>query len=196
MEDVYKFFGSSAPNWALLKAFGDGHDVKSYTLKHLSSTRWESRHKSVQPLIVQYCSILRSLAHLKLTTHDAEVRRTATRITENITRFEFIVMLILWGHILRCIYAVSKQLQSKSVNLSTATALLKEAVDFDSQLRSNLKFDDACQAAESTATKWGAETTFKGTRIRTQKRFFEELSNDCRLETPRDRFRVKIFAGC
>jgi len=194
VEGVYKFFGSSAPNWALLKAFGDGHDVKSYTLKHLSSTRWESRHKSIQPLIVQYCSILRSLTHLKLTTHDAEVRRTATRITENITSFEFIVMLILWKHILRCIYAVSKQLQSKSVNLSTATALLKEAVDSVSQLRS--KFDDVYQAAESTATKWGAETAFKDTRIRTQKRFFEELSNDCRLETPRDRFRVKIFAEC
>lgn len=191
VEDVYKFFGSSAPNWALLKAFGDVNDVKSYTLKHLSSTRWESRHKSVQALIAQYCSILRSLAHLKLTSHDAEVRRAATRITENITTFEFIVLLILWEHILRCIYAVSKHLQSKSVNLSTATVLLKEAADFVSQLRS--KFDDVCQRAESTATQWGAEATFKDTRIRTKKRFLEELSNDCRLETPRDRFRVKIF---
>jgi len=159
VENVYKFFGSSAPNWALLKAFGDGNDVKSYTLKHLSSTRWESRHKIVQALIAQYCSILRSLAHLKLTSHDAQVRRAATRITENITSFEFIVLLILWEQILRCIYAVSKHLQSKSVNMSTATTSLKEAVDFVSQLRS--KFDDVCQSAESTATQWGAETTFK-----------------------------------
>lgn len=192
VEDVYKFFGCSAPNWALLKAFGDGNDVKSYTLKHLSSTRWESRHKSVQALIVQYCSVLRSLAHLKLTSHDADIRRNATKITERITSFEFVVLLILWEQILRCIYAVSKQLQSKSVNLSTATVLLKDALDFVSQLRS--KFDDVCFAAESTATKWGAETTFKDTRIRTTKRLFEELSNDLRLETPdRDRFRVKIF---
>jgi len=51
----------------------------------------------------------------------AEVRRTATRITENLTSFEFIVLLILWEQILRCIYGVSKHLQSKSVNLSTAT---------------------------------------------------------------------------
>jgi len=78
VEDVYKFFGSSAPNWALLEAFGDGNDVKSYTLKYLSSTMWERRRKSVQALIVQYCSVLRSLAHLKLTSHDTEVRRTAT----------------------------------------------------------------------------------------------------------------------
>jgi len=105
VENVYKFFGSSAPNWALLMAFDNGNDVKSYTLKHLSLTRWESRHKSVQALIAQYCSILRSIAHLKLTSHDAEIRRTATRITENITTFEFVVLLILWEQILRCIYA-------------------------------------------------------------------------------------------
>jgi len=50
--------------------------------------------------------------------------------------------------------------------------------------------------AQSTATKWGAESTFKDARIGTKKRYFDELSNDCRLETPRDRFGVKIFAGC
>ena len=127
----------------------------------------------------------------KLTSHDAEVRRTATRITENITSLEFIVLLILWEHILHCIYAVSKHLQSKSVNLSTATIFLKEAVDFVFQLMS--KFDDVCQRAESTATQWGAETTFNDTHIWTKKRFFEELSNDCRFQTHRDRFRVKIF---
>jgi hypothetical protein len=191
VEDVYNFFGFSAPNWALLKAFGEGNDVRSYTLKHLSSTRWESRHKSVQALIAQYCSVLRSLAHLKLVSHDAQVRSNATRITENITRFEFIVLLILWEQILRCIYAVSKQLQSKSVNLSTATRLLKEAVDFVCELRS--KFDDVCRTAESTASKWGAATTFKESRTITKKRFFGELASDCRLDTPRDRFRVKIF---
>ena len=129
------FFGFSAPNWALLKAFGEGNDVKNYTLKHLSSTRWESRHKSVQALIVQYCSILRSLAHLKLMSLNADVHRNATRITENITSFKFIVLLILWEQILCFIYAVSKQLQSKSINLSTATVLLKETVDFVLQLR-------------------------------------------------------------
>ena len=71
----------------------------------------------------------------------------------------------------------------------TATIFLKEAVDFVSKLRS--KFDNVCQRAESTATQWDAETTFNDTRMRTKKQFFEELSNDCRLVTPGDRFRVK-----
>ena len=112
-------------------------------------------------------------------------------ITENIS-FEFIILLILWEQILCSLYAVSKQLQSKSVNLSTAIVLLKEAVDFVCQWRN--KFDDVCQTAESTATKWDiVETTFKETHIRTKKRFLEELLSDCRLETSRDRFRVTNF---
>jgi len=62
----------------------------------------------------------------------------------------------------------------ETVNLSTATVslglLLKEAVDFVSQLKS--KFNDVCQTAESTAAKWGAATTFKDTRIWTKKLLF------------------------
>ena len=89
VEAVYRFFSSSTLNWALPKAFGDGKDVKSYTLKHLG-TRWESRHKPVQASNVQYCPVLRSLTHLKLTSHDAEVRRNATTIiiAENISSFD------------------------------------------------------------------------------------------------------------
>ena len=87
-------------------------------------------------------------------------------------------------------------MQSKSVNLSTSIALLKEAIDFVCQVRN--KFNDVSQTAESTAKKWGvSEITFKDLHIQTKKRFLEELSNDCRLETPRDRFGVTIFfVGC
>jgi len=96
----------------------------------------------------------------------------------------------LWEQIVHRFHAVSKKLQSKSVNLSTATVLLKEAVDFVSQLRS--KFDDVCQTAESTAAKWSAATTFIDAHP-DQETVFEELSNDCQLETPRDRFRVNFL---
>ena len=105
-------------------------DVVHFLPRGVIISLLKSRNKSVQALTAQYCSVLRSLAHLKLTSHDADVRRNATRITENITSFEFVVLLILWEQILRCIYAVSKHLQSKSVNLSTATVLLQEAADF------------------------------------------------------------------
>ena len=126
MEEVYKFFGYSAPNWALLKAFGS--DSKIYTLKHLTSTRWESRHKFVSALIGQYPIILKTLAHLNSSSLNADVRRSAERLTECITKMDFLVPLLMWEKILRAIYAVSKQLQSKSTNLSASISLLGENV--------------------------------------------------------------------
>ena len=140
---------------------------------------------------MQYPIILRTLAHLKLSSKSADVRRSAEQLTECITKMEFLVPLLMWKKILHAIYAVSKQLQTKSANLSVSVALLGETVTFISTLRND--FDNICQSAEDMARKWGAEASFKDTRTRTRKRFFYELSNDTRLESPRDRFRVHIF---
>ena len=174
---------------ALLQAFGS--DLKFDTLKHRSSTRWESRHKSVSALIAQYPIILKTFAHLKLSSKSADVRRSAEHLTECMTKMGFLVSLLMWEKILRAVYAVSKQLPSKSANLSAPVALLGETVTFISTLRNDL--DNICQLAEDMAKKWGVETSFNGTRIRTRKRFFDELLNDACLESPRDRFRIHVF---
>ena len=97
----------------------------------------------------------------------------------------------MWEKILRAVYAVSKQLPSKSANLSASVVLLGETVTFISTLKND--FDNICQLAEDIAKKWGVETSFNGTRIRTRKRFFDELLNDACLESPRDRFRIHVF---
>ena len=64
------FFGFSAPNWTLPKAFGTY--AKSFTLKRLISTRWECRHKSVIALINQY--LLKTLHHLNVTSNYGKFR--------------------------------------------------------------------------------------------------------------------------
>ena len=119
---------------------------------------------------MQYPTILRTLAHLKLSSKSADVRRSAEQLTECITKMEFLVPLLMWEKILHAIYAVFKQLQSKSANLSASVALLGETVTFISTLRND--FDNICQSAEDMARKWGAEASFNDTRTRTRKRFF------------------------
>ena len=104
---------------------------------------------------------------------------------------EFLVPLLMWEKILRAIYAVSKQLQSKSTNLSASISLLGENVALISTLKTD--FDLICQSPEDMAKKWGVEASFKETRTRTRKNFFDELSNDARLDSPRGRFRVHVF---
>ena len=56
------------------------------------------------------------------------------------------------------------------------------------------KFDDVCQTAESKLQNGALKPhPIKDTRIRTKKRFLAELSNNSRLETPHNRFRVQVF---
>ena len=156
VEEVYKFFGLSAPNWELLKAFQT--EAKNVTLKHLSSTRWESRHNSIFALIQQYSNIITSLCHLKLTSTDSSMRRNADQLSEKITTMEFLVLLFVWEKILRAVYAVSKQLQPKSVNLASSAALLCETVDFIRSLRN--EFDSMCDSTEELAKKVGMKVAF------------------------------------
>ena len=181
-------FCLSAPNWALLKAFQT--EAKNVTLKHLSSTRWESRHNSIFALIQQYSNITTTLCHLKLTSTDSSMRRNADQLSEKITTMEFLVLLFVWEKILRAVYAVSKQLQSKSVNLATSAALLGETVDFIRNPRN--EFDSMCDSTKELAKKVGMKVAFKDTRARTKKRFFDELASDYRLETSREKFRVTV----
>ena len=168
---------------------------KSYTLKHLSTTRWKSRHKAVKALTVQYCPVLRSLTHLKLTSHDAEVRRNATAIYYYRKHYQFRIHCFFsycWNRFCALF------MQSPN-NCSQNQIICQQQLHFWRKLLiSFVSWGTNSTTAKSTATKWGvAEITFKDTRIRTKKRFLEELSSDCRLETPRDRFRVTIyFAGC
>ena len=144
-------------------------------------------HKSVSALIAQYPIIIKTFAHMNLSSKSADARRNAEQLTECITH----VSLLMWEKILRAVYAVSKKLPSKPANLSAPVVLLGETVTFTSTLKNN--FDNICQLAEDMAKKWGVETSFNGTRIRAWKRFFDELLNDVCLERPRDRFRIHVF---
>ena len=92
---------------------------------------------------------------------------------------------------LRAVYAVSKQLQSKSVNLSASVAILGGTVAFVSKLRQS--FHDICISSESMAKKLCFQIRFNETQSWAKKLFHEELASDYPLEAPRDQFIVNVF---
>ena len=132
----------------------------------------------------------RTLHHLNLTSAHGNIRNTARTIIQQVTTMEFLTLLFVWEKILRAVYAISKQLQSKSINLAVLVGLLRETVDFVSGIRND--FDTFCEAAETLARKWGIQTQFKETRKRTKKCFLGEIADDRRLETPSEQFRVNV----
>ena len=190
LQEIYVFFGGSAPHWALLQALSS--EEKAISLKGLSNTRWESRHSSVFALLARFPDVIKTLTRLKLTSDKAPVRHKAGALLENIVKMEFLVPLVFWEQILQFTNGVSKMLQSETVELSVATELLKLAMDDNVQsLRNN--FEAICQTAEGLAKKWHFEAKFQNSVGRVKKKFFDELTCDERLESAKDCFRIKVF---
>lgn len=189
VQQIYVFFGGSAPRWALLQALSS--EEKAISLKSHCSTRWESRHSSIFALLARFPDVMKTLTRLKLTSDKSDVRDKAGSLLKNIVKMEFLVPLVFWEKILQCTKAVSKMLQSETVDLSVATDLLKSAMDKVQSLRNN--FDAICQTAEGLANKWQFEAKFQNKIARVKKKFFDELACDERLETAKDSFRIKVY---
>ena len=187
---MYVFFGSSAPRWALLKAFSSDQETK-ISLKSLCTTRWESRHSSVTAIITRFPDLVKTLTHLTLTGDKPAVRNEAANILNKITKLDFILPLLLWEKILRAVRAVSKLLQSKTVDLSNAVQLLETAVQSVATLRDD--FERFGNEAKAFAAKWHVDATFEEKRRRKATVFADELAVDERLHTTEGRFRVGVY---
>ncbi|XP_060859470.1 zinc finger MYM-type protein 1-like [Metopolophium dirhodum] len=77
VQDVFNFFGSSAPRWALL-ALGDEQacKVSKKTLKKVCPTRWEARHDAVFSLQERFIDVVKCLTKISLTTKKTDERNS------------------------------------------------------------------------------------------------------------------------
>ncbi|XP_060859483.1 zinc finger MYM-type protein 1-like [Metopolophium dirhodum] len=77
VQDVFNFFGSSAPRWALL-ALGDEQacKVSKKTLKKVCPTRWEVRHDAVFSLQERFIDVVKCLTKISLTTKKTDERNS------------------------------------------------------------------------------------------------------------------------
>jgi hypothetical protein len=87
---------------------------------------------------------------------------------------------------------ISKQLQSKSSDLSTATVLLESLLRDLFALRNDWETTLSC--AKVLAKSWGIKSDFFAPkRVSHVRKFFDELSSDSRLESAEKRFQVEVF---
>uniref|UniRef100_A0A672T9W0 TTF-type domain-containing protein n=1 Tax=Sinocyclocheilus grahami TaxID=75366 RepID=A0A672T9W0_SINGR len=118
LQRLYTLFSSSVHRWTILK-----EDVKNFTLKALSATRWECRVEAVKAIRYQLPEIVKALTALKeyaTEKRDADVVSTAESICQELQRWHFVVSTIVWYNVLFQINKVSKILQSPKVSVETA----------------------------------------------------------------------------
>ena len=88
------------------------------TLKRLCPIRWSSRNQALIALRSRFVDVMKLLALLSLSGKNSDEKCVAVSLQKYFERFSSVVIVILPSQILGPLDIISKQLQSKSSNLS------------------------------------------------------------------------------
>ncbi|XP_065657993.1 zinc finger MYM-type protein 1-like [Hydra vulgaris] len=168
LEDVYSFFGNSINRWDLLSKYTGESQI---TLKRLNPTRWAGRYTSLFAVKIRFLDIMKALSEISITSTKREEREEAVRIQKNMSNFEFVFLCVLLSKILNEVHIPSKLLQTKNLDLTTASGSLEN----------------------EKATTWQIPAIFFQKRRKVVKRHFDELSTDHRFDSSEEIFRINIF---
>ena len=130
-----------------------------------------------------------------LDSHDTSAkpkeRVKAMEIKKQIENFYFVFMLIVQSKILQILNILSKAMQCKTIDLSTARKLSQIAVQDIAQLKRS--FDVVIKEPSSIACQWGWPRQFLNKSVKKTKTYFDEISEEISLSNPKKRFCVTVF---
>ena len=156
IQSIYVFFSSSINRSRDLQFLAVD---SSLSLKKLCATRWSSRVDSVRAVRDRFVDILKRLTVILLTSKGRKKRDEADGIKKNMEKIEFTVNLVFWERILTCVNSTSKELQSKSIDLSAASRLLLISLSELRYLRNS--WESVRMTANALATSWGIPVEFE-----------------------------------
>ncbi|CAB4039316.1 zinc finger MYM-type 1-like [Paramuricea clavata] len=156
IQSIYVFFSTSINRSRDLQLLAVD---SSLSLKKLCVTSWSSRVDSVRGVRDRFVDILKRLTVISLTSTDKKERDEAVGIKKNIAKIDFIINLVLWERILSCTNSTSKELQSKSVDLSASSRLLSISLSELRYLRNS--WESVRMTANALAASWGIPIEFE-----------------------------------
>ncbi|KAL9686151.1 hypothetical protein QQ045_023606 [Rhodiola kirilowii] len=184
VQRIYTLFADSTKRWDILK---DNVSEKGYTLKSLSTTRWESRVDSVKAIVTQAPEIREALHQLAETATDSGIKSEAKCLADyELGKFEFIVGMVIWYHILAKVNIVSKQLQSENMRIDVAMGSVKALIAFFKEYREE-GFEKALNCAKEIAVELDIDPVFpekKKKRKVYKKRHFDEIDTETQPSEP------------
>lgn len=195
IQELYVFASGSTNRWEYFKK-----NLKHFTLKPLSTTRWESRVESLKPLRFQISSVRNALEEIGSSNKfDADTRFKAKNLVGQIENFEFLVLLSAWYDILQHINILSKLAQENTIDVSKTLDLIEKTENYLIQYKTT-GFESAKKAAEDLAEELGMEeeeVKFKEKRHRRRNRHFDDdeqtSSRNAVPQTAEELFRTSCF---
>ena len=187
---VQKIFLSSSPyRWKLLCDELKTHE-KSSVPKRLSDTRWSARADAINSMAENfeaYKKVSQTLADDSLQKKDTQ--SDAESLVKAMNKLETCFMTVFWNTILKRINQTSKTLQSETIDLCTAVALLKSLHQFLSEQRSKEKFTHFCDRGQVLCDSIG----FSEKRLRRPKRTPDDTSDKGITFNIYDKFRIQTY---
>jgi hypothetical protein len=185
LQKIYTTFAGSTSRWSILKQY-----VTSLTPKPLSETRWECRIDSVKAIRFQIPNFRDALN--ALANHDNKLKAKTLALIKHITKFEFLVSVIIWYDLLAKVNFASKIMQSKTMHIDMARSHLKEVVLFFEEYR-NSGMSNAVSKAKEMALELDIEPEFLSSYQGKKRKLFEYEGEDAPTTTAEDNFRINYF---
>uniref|UniRef100_H3AHC0 DUF4371 domain-containing protein n=1 Tax=Latimeria chalumnae TaxID=7897 RepID=H3AHC0_LATCH len=186
LQEIYVFFSSSSYRWAVLK-----EHVSNFTVKPLSTTRWESRVDAVHPIMYQLGEVYDDVLSIANdTSKDLMTRHEA--VAGKMLDFQFLCTLAIWHKVLNQVNIANKLLQSPDFDLPATIKVLDDAVTF----LSDEGFQSVIEEAKQLAQVIGMPPELKQTsqiRPRHKKKQFDYEAEDEPIQDPELDYKVNCF---
>jgi hypothetical protein len=201
IQGIYKFLSGSSQRWDILKK-NLGEKQKHLTVKPLSETRWESRIDAIRPFRFNGGLIYDTLFEISQSKDfDRETSYEAGVLAKKMQCFEFCVFITMWYNILSQINIASKILQNIDTNIAEAVDILKSVLDYLKNYRSEDKFEETLNEAQSIANDLDIDeqqqqfpqSTSVLFRPRRKSRFFDYEALDQPILDSKTKFRAECF---
>ncbi|XP_020270584.1 zinc finger MYM-type protein 1-like [Asparagus officinalis] len=168
-------------------------NVKGFTLKPPSQTRWEGQVESVKAIRFQAPDIRDALIYLASSSEDPKIKSDAEYLASyKIENFEFLLGMVIWFDILNAINKISKIMQSEDMQIDVAIDLLRGLISFFESYREN-GFETAMVEAKEITVRIKVEPIFREHRIIRRKKHFDENASKEMAMTAKESFRVNYF---
>ncbi|CAH9100991.1 unnamed protein product [Cuscuta epithymum] len=188
VQKLYTLFSGSTKRWAILKEC-----VHGFTLKSLSTTRWECRLESVKAIATQTPQIREALIELGKDCPDYSSKSDVKSVLKQLEKFEFLLGMTIWYEVLRPINQVSKLLQSEDMCIDTCVMNMNDLIIHLNKYREE-GFEAALNTATSIALDMGLEPGFPKKRLTRRKKYFDEDNEeDDEDKSPEDSFKCFYF---
>lgn len=166
--------------------------VQSLSIKQVCETRWEARISSIQAIRYQYAEVRQALIELSDSVEDPKTASEAQSLITHMEDFSFLTCLIVWHDLLFQVNLVSKTLQGKMADLTSAKRLLDNCQAFLASFREK-GLVGAVISAKEIAEDIEIEPVFPTKPLRKKKKQFSYEGSDEVSGTPEEHFKRDVF---